>query len=359
MSDKLKVGILGATGMVGQRFVTLLAGHPWFEVTCLAASPRSAGKCYSEAVDGRWKLDYDIPEAVSGLTLQTATDVRTVASQVDFVFSALDMPAEEIKALEFAYAAAGIPVVSNNSAHRWTPEVPVIIPEVNPDHLKLIELQQGMHNWSKGFVVCKPNCSIQSYVPLLAALRQFVPSQVFVATYQAISGAGKLLTEADEIHDNVMPLPGEELKSEREPLKVLGRLNHQGVVPADIRISAHCQRVPVADGHKAVCSVAFNSKPNKSQIIEAWSHWNPVVQELSLPSAPTHPIFYFPEELSARPEVRRDRDMGGGMQIVVGRLRECGLLDWKFDCLSHNTIRGAAGGAILTAELLHAERYLG
>ena len=353
---KLRVGVLGATGMVGQRFITLLDGHPLFHVTAVAASSRSAGRSYQEAVDGRWVMSQEIPQPVRGLTVLAVDALAQVKSEVDFLFSAVDMEKQAILDIENAYAAEDVPVVSNNSAHRWTADVPVLIPEVNPDHLALIETQRRLRKWKRGFVVTKPNCSLQSYVPVLAALSEFGPRQVMVTTFQAISGAGKLLSACPEIQDNVIPLPGEEDKSEREPLKILGRYDGDSIqLNQEIKISAHCQRVPVADGHLAAVSVGFARKPTPQQFLSCLKEWEPEPQKLRLASAP-RPFFIYVEG-DDRPQTRLDRDAGNGMAITVGRLRPCHVLDYRFMALSHNTIRGAAGGAILTAELLHAKGF--
>ena len=353
---RLRAGILGATGMVGQRFVTLLQEHPLFDITLLAASERSAGQSYRQAVSGRWRINEPMPANLADAVVQRVQDVEAIAAQVDFVFCALDLDKGQIQEIENAYAGKGIPVVSNNSAHRWTVDVPMIIPEVNPDHCALIEVQRRNRGWQKGFIAVKPNCSLQSYVPALAALREFEPQQVFVTTLQAISGSGRTLLQAPEIADNIIPLPGEEEKSEREPLKILGSLGSAGVTPAPLRISAHCNRVAAEDGHMAVVSVQFGKKPSVQQIRDAWAKWNPEPQALGLPSAPRPCLIYVEGE--DRPQTRLDRDNGKGMAISVGRLRPCSLLDFRFMALSHNTIRGAAGGAILTAELLHQRGYL-
>lgn len=353
--NRLKVGILGATGMVGQRFVTLLNDHPWFEVVALAASARSAGKTYQEAVAGRWLMTDPIPENVASLTVREVNEIEAMKKEVDFVFCALDMDKQAIRDLEESYAAADIPVVSNNSAHRWTPDIPMIIPEVNGDHLALIELQRKNRGWNKGFIVTKPNCSIQSYVPVLDALKEWEPQKIFVTTLQAISGSGKMLDASPDIQDNVIPLPGEEEKSEREPLKIFGHLQDGSIQNSDLVITAHCNRVAANDGHMAVLSVGFKKKPTHDQILEAWRNYHPETEELALPSAPVPCLRYLEED--DRPQTRLDRDYGKGMGISIGRLRDCSLLDYRFMALSHNTIRGAAGGAILTAELLHKKGY--
>ena len=354
---KFRVGVLGATGMVGQRLVTLLAAHPWFETVLVAASARSAGRTYAQAVAGRWRIAEAMPQALSSLAVYDVEDVDRSAAQVDFVFCALDLDTTEVRRLENAYAARGIPVISNNSAHRWSADVPMIIPEVNPAHLALIDVQRKNRGWGRGFVVVKPNCSLQSYVPAVAALREFSPEALFVTMYQAISGSGKTLETAPEIIDNIIPLPGEEDKSEKEPLKILGAFTGSEIANAGLKITAHCNRVPCADGHLAVVSVKFAKRPTPEQVLEAWRSWLPEPQKAELPSAPQPCIVYV--DGADRPQTRLDRMTGSGMAIVVGRLRECRLLDYRFMALSHNTIRGAAGGAILTAELLVEKGYIG
>ncbi len=358
MAGKLKAGILGATGMVGQRFITLLADHPWFEITALAASERSAGKTYEEAVGSRWKLDIAMPECVKKMVVMNVSDIAAVGEKVDFVFSAVDMTKDEIRKIEEAYAKAEIPVVSNNSAHRWTEDVPMIIPEINPEHLDIIESQKKRLGTKKGFVAVKPNCSIQSYTPALFALKEFKPSKVVVSTYQAISGAGKTFADWPEMNDNVIPyIGGEEEKSEQEPLKVFGKIEGDRIVKADGPvISAQCIRVPVSNGHLATVSVSFEKKPTKEEILERWNSFKPVTDELGLPSAPGKFIKYFEED--NRPQTGLDRDYERGMGVTLGRLREDTLFDYKFVGLSHNTLRGAAGGAVLMAELLKAKGYL-
>ncbi len=356
--QKWKVGVIGATGMVGQRFVTLLENHPWFEVSALAASARSAGQTYQEAVGSRWAFDWPIPAYASRMTVLDAADVEAVSSRVDFLFCAVDMPKEQIRALEDAYAKTETPVVSNNSAHRGTPDVPMIIPELNPQHAGVIEAQRRRLGTRTGFVTVKPNCSIQSYVPALTALRRFGPEKVVVSTYQAISGAGKTFRRWPEMLDNVIPyISGEEEKSEQEPLKIWGRLENGRIVPADdVTISAHCVRVAVADGHLATCWVSFREKAEREEIIEAWKSFEGEPQRLSLPSAPKPFLRYFEEP--DRPQTRLDRDFERGMAISLGRLRGDSLFDWRFVGLSHNTLRGAAGGAVLIAELLCAKGYI-
>ncbi|QMV39826.1 aspartate-semialdehyde dehydrogenase [Cohnella cholangitidis] len=358
MSAKLKVGIVGGTGMVGQRFVQLLDQHPWFQVTTIAASAGSAGKTYEEAVQGRWKLTGTIPEDVKKIVVLDASKVEEVASQVDFIFCAVDMKKDKIKALEEAYAKTGTPVVSNNSAHRWTPDVPMVIPEINPSHLEVIAAQRKRLGTSTGFIAVKPNCSIQSYVPALHALLDFKPTQVVASTYQAISGAGKNFTDWPEMLDNVIPyIGGEEEKSEQEPLRIWGSVADGQIVKASAPlITTQCIRVPVTDGHLATVFVSFENKPSKEEILQRWSQYKGRPQELGLPSAPKQFITYFEEE--NRPQTKLDRDIERGMGVSAGRLREDSLYDYKFVGLSHNTLRGAAGGAVLIAELLKAEGYI-
>lgn len=344
--------------MVGQRFITLLANHPWFEVVAVAASPRSAGKLYKEAVADRWLIDTPLPSSVEKLTVYAVeNDFEKIASQVSFVFCALDMEKEDIRRIENAYASRDIPVVSNNFAHRWTEDVPIMMPEINADHIQLIDVQRKNRGWKKGFIVVKPNCSIQSYVPLITPLMQFKPVKMMVTTQQAVSGAGKTLTTWPEMDDNVIPfIGGEEEKSEREPLKVWGKIGEQKLVLAtEPVISATCIRVPVNDGHMSAVSIAFAQKPTREQILAAWKNFSPLT-DLHLPSAPKPFITFFEED--NRPQTRLDRDIGNGMGIAAGRLRPDPILHWKFIGLSHNTIRGAAGGAILTAELLKTKGYI-
>ena len=358
MKNKLRVGIVGATGMVGQRFVTLLAEHPWFRVEVLAASERSAGKQYTEAVGGRWAMSVPVPRAIGKLVVQNAADVAGVSRGVDFIFCAVDMPKAETRELEERYARAETPVVSNNSAHRFTPDVPMLLPEVNAGHLAALGAQKRRLGTNRGFIVVKPNCSIQSYVPALHAVREFGPQKVFVCTYQAISGAGKTFRDWPEMVDNVIPfIGGEEEKSEIEPLKVWGEVRDGQIVSAaGPTITSQCIRVPVSDGHLAAVFVSFARKPSREKILELWRAFRGRPQELELPSAPRPFLTYFEED--NRPQTRLDRDAGGGMGITVGRLREDRILDYRFVCLSHNTLRGAAGGAVLTAELLQAEGHL-
>lgn len=353
-----KVGIIGATGMVGQRFATLLDGHPWFQVVALAASPRSAGKTYETAVGSRWAMTIPMPSAMKNMVMLDAqADIEKIASMVDFVFCAVDMKKEEIRALEEAYAKAECPVVSNNSAHRFTPDVPMIIPEVNPEHLDVIESQKKRLGTKKGFIAVKSNCSIQSYVPALSPLRAYGIKQVLACTYQAISGAGKTFQTWPEMVDNVIPfIGGEEEKSEKEPLKVWGRVEGDQIVSVTSPlITTQCLRVPVSDGHTAAVFVSFDKKPSKEEILTAWQTFAGVPQELQLPSAPKQFIHYFEED--NRPQAKIDRNLENGMAVSVGRLREDSLFDYKFVCLSHNTLRGAAGGAVLLAELLAAKGY--
>ena len=357
--EKLKCGVLGATGMVGQRFITLLNNHPWFDVVAVAASPRSAGKTYKEAVEGRWFSKNPIPDNVANLIVTDVANIEEIKEKIDFVFSAIELSKEEIREYENKYAENDIPVVSNNSAHRWTKDVPMIIPEINPHHIKMIDIQRKNHNWNKGFVVVKPNCSLQSYLPAIAPLLKFNPTEMIVNTMQAISGAGKTFETFPEIEDNVIPfIGGEEEKSEKEPLKILGKIeNNEFVDYAGIKISAHCNRVPASDGHMATVSVKFENKPTKEEILEIWKNYKPEPQQLGLPSAPD-PVLIYKEE-DDRPQTKLDRDAGNGMAITIGRLRGGNVFDFRFVAISHNTIRGAAGGAILVAELLKAKGYLG
>lgn len=358
MDNKLRVGIVGGTGMVGQRFLILLENHPYFEVKVIAASSRSAGQTYEKAVEGRWKMTTPIPESAKGLIIKDAANVEEVASEVDFVFCAVDMKKDEIKALEEAYAKTETPVVSNNSAHRWTPDVPMVIPEINDSHLEIISAQRKRLGTTKGFIAVKPNCSIQSYVPMLSALLDFEPTTVVASTYQAISGAGKTFTEWPDMMDNVIPyIGGEEEKSEQEPLRIWGTIENGEIIKAQTPvITTQCIRVPVLDGHLATVFVSFKKKPTKEQILEAWKNYKGKPQDLDLPSAPKQFITYFEED--NRPQTHLDRDLEKGMGISVGRLREDTVYDYKFVGLSHNTVRGAAGGAVLIAELLKAEGYI-
>ena len=358
MEQKLRVGILGATGMVGQRFISLLENHPWFEVVTLAASPRSAGKTYEEAVGGRWKMDTPMPEAVKKLVVMNVNDVEHVASTVDFVFSAVDMSKDEIKAIEEAYAKTETPVVSNNSAHRWTPDVPMVVPEINPEHFDVIEFQKKRLGTKRGFIAVKPNCSIQSYAPVLTAWKEFEPYEVVATTYQAISGAGKTFKDWPEMEGNIIPyIGGEEEKSEQEPLRIWGEIKDGVIVKAsEPKITCQCIRVPVLNGHTAAVFVKFRKKPTKEQLIEKLENFKGLPQELNLPSAPKQFIRYMTED--NRPQVTLDVNYENGMGINVGRLREDTIYDWKFVGLSHNTVRGAAGGAVLCAETLVAKKYI-
>ncbi len=358
LNEKLKVGILGATGMVGQRFISLLENHPWFEVVTVAASPRSAGRTYEEAVGDRWKMTTPMPEGVKKLIVKNVNEIEEVAASVDFVFSAVDMTKEEIRAIEDAYAKTETPVVSNNSAHRWTPDVPMVVPELNPEHFAIISEQKKRLGTTRGFVAVKPNCSIQSYTPMLHALREFEPTTVVATTYQAISGAGKTFKDWPEMIDNVIPyIGGEEEKSEQEPLRIWGHIENGVIVKAESPIiTTQCIRVPVADGHTAAVFVSFKKKPTKEQILKAWKEFKGLPQELELPSAPKQFITYFEED--NRPQAHLDRDTENGMGVCAGRLREDTVYDYKFVGLSHNTKRGAAGGAVLSAELLVAQGYI-
>ena len=358
MEQKLKVGILGATGMVGQRFISLLENHPWFEVTAVAASPRSAGKTYEEAVGGRWKMKTPMPEAVKSLVVMNVNEVEKVAAGVDFVFSAVDMSKEEIRAIEDAYAKTETPVVSNNSAHRWTPDVPMVVPEINPEHFEVIHAQRERLGTKRGFVAVKPNCSIQSYAPALFALKEFGPKEVIATTYQAISGAGKTFKDWPEMVENVIPyIGGEEEKSEQEPLRLFGKVVDGKIEKAALPvITTQCVRVPVLDGHTAAVFVKFDKKPTKEEIIDRWVNFKGLPQELELPSAPKQFIQYMEED--NRPQVKLDVDFENGMGVSMGRLREDTVYDYKFIGLSHNTVRGAAGGAVLCAELLTAQGYI-
>ncbi len=354
---KKRVGIIGATGMVGQRFLTLLENHPYFDVSVLAASARSAGQRYEDAVGSRWKMSSPIPEEYKSMIIIDAQKIDEIAPLVDFVFCAVDMKKDEIKALEEAYAKAEIPVVSNNSANRFTPDVPMVIPEVNPEHLEIIEAQKKRLGTKKGFIAVKPNCSIQSYVPALTPLLEFEPYEIVATTYQAISGAGKTFAEWEEMIDNVIPyIGGEEEKSEQEPLKVWGAVKNGEIVKATSPvITTQCIRVPVTDGHTAAVFVKFRNKPTKEQILSAWKNFKGEPQYLELPHAPLQFITYFEED--NRPQARLDRDIYNGMGVSVGRLREDHVYDYKFVGLSHNTLRGAAGGAVLIAELLYKKGY--
>ena len=362
MDKKLRVGILGGTGMVGQRFISLLENHPWFEVVAIAASPRSAGKTYEEAIGGRWKMTTPMPEAVKKIVVQDVSDVENVASKVDFVFSAVDMTKDEIKKIEEEYAKTETPVVSNNSAHRWTPDVPMVVPELNPEHLEVIADQKKRLGTTRGFIVVKPNCSIQSYTPALHALKKagYEPKTVVATTYQAISGAGKTFKDWPEMEHNIIPfIGGEEEKSEQEPLRIWGHVENGQIVKAEGPvITTQCIRVPVQDGHTAAVFMTFEEgkKPSKEEIIRVWREFSGMPQELGLPNAPKHFIQYLEED--NRPQVSLDVNYENGFGVSLGRLREDTVFDYKFVGLSHNTIRGAAGGAVLIAELLKAKGYI-
>ncbi len=358
MSEKLKAGILGATGMVGQRFVTLLANHPWFEISVLAASERSAGKTYEEAIGDKWKMDTPMPETVKNMKVLNMAEIAAVTDQADFVFSAVNMSKEEIRAIEEEYAKTETPVVSNNSAHRWTLDVPMVIPEINPEHFAVIESQRKRLGTQRGFIAVKPNCSIQSYTPCLAAWKDFEPTKVVVSTYQAISGAGKTFKDWPEMMGNIIPyISGEEEKSELEPLKVFGHIENGEIVKADSPvISAQCIRVPVLNGHTATVSCDFAKKPSKEELIERLVNFSGEPQRLGLPSAPKQFIQYLEED--NRPQVQLDVNYEKGMGVSIGRLRRDNIFDWKFVGLSHNTLRGAAGGAVECAEMLKALGYI-
>lgn len=358
MSEKLRVGILGGTGMVGQRFISLLENHPWFEVVTIAASERSAGKTYEEAVGGRWKMTSPMPEAVKNIIVMNVKEVEKVAASVDFVFSAVDMSKEEIKAIEEAYAKTETPVVSNNSAHRWTPDVPMVVPEINPEHFEVIESQKKRLGTTRGFIAVKPNCSIQSYAPVLTAWKEFEPYEVVATTYQAISGAGKTFKEWPEMVENIIPyIGGEEEKSEQEPLRIWGHIENGEIVKAqEPKITCQCIRVPVLNGHTAAVFVKFRKQPTKEQLIDRLVNFKGYPQEMKLPSAPEQFIRYMEED--NRPQVQLDVDYERGMGVSVGRIRKDSVYDWKFVGLSHNTVRGAAGGAVLCAETLKAKGYI-
>lgn len=358
MNRKLKVAILGGTGMVGQRFISLLENHPWFEVTTIAASPRSAGMTYEEAAGNRWKIENPMPDAVKDIVVKDVSNVSDVVKDVDFVFSAVNMSKDEIKKIEEEYAKTETPVVSNNSAHRWTPDVPMVVPELNPEHLEIIEAQKKRLGTKRGFIVVKPNCSIQAYTPALHALREFEPTEVVACTYQAISGAGKTFKEWPEMVGNVIPfISGEEEKSEQEPLKIWGTVENGTIKKAELPvITTQCVRVPVLNGHTAAVFVNFKNKPSKEEIIEKWRNFKGLPQELQLPSAPKQFIQYRDED--DRPQVRLDVDYENGMGVTMGRLREDKIYDYKFIGLAHNTKRGAAGGAVLIAELLAKQGYI-
>ena len=358
--EKFRVGIIGATGMVGQRFVLLTANHPWFTPVVLAASAHSAGKTYAQAIEGKWHMAEPIPESVKSMIVMDAeADAEEIARQVDFVFCAVNMKKDEIKALEEKYAKLECPVVSNNSAHRHTPDVPMVVPEINADHIRIIDAQRKRLGTKRGFIAVKSNCSLQSYVPALHPLMKYGVEQALVCTYQAISGAGRTFETWPEMIDNVIPyIGGEEDKSEREPLKIWGHIENGAIVNASAPvITAQCLRVPVSDGHTAAVFVSFENKPSKEEILKAWAEFSGEPQALKLPSAPAQFIHYFEED--NRPQAKLDRNLENGMAVSVGRLRDDILFDYKFVCLSHNTLRGAAGGAVLMAELLAAKGYFG
>lgn len=360
MKMDFKVGIVGATGMVGQRFITLLDKHPWFHITALAASAKSAGKTYKEAVEGRWAMTTPMPSSVGNMVVYDATaDIDKITEMVDFVFCAVDMKKDEIRALEEAYAKRECPVMSNNSAHRGTEDVPMIIPEINAQHAEIIKAQRARLGTKKGFVAVKSNCSLQSYVPAVHPLMKFGVTKVLATTYQAISGAGKTFERWPEMIDNVIPfIGGEEEKSEKEPLKIWGHIEDGKIVPATApSITTQCIRVPVSDGHTAAVFVSFEHKPTKEEILKCWAEFSGEPQKLNLPSAPKQFLHYFTED--DRPQAKLDRNLEGGMAVSIGRLRPDTQYDYKFVCLSHNTLRGAAGGAVLMAELLAAKGYLG
>ncbi len=358
MDQKLKVGILGATGMVGQRFIALLEDHPWFEVVKVAASPRSAGMTYEEAAGNRWKMQTPMPEPVKKLVVENVNEVEKTASGVDFVFSAVDMSKDEIKAIEEAYAKTETPVVSNNSAHRWTPDVPMVVPEINAGHFDVIKDQRKRLGTDRGFIAVKPNCSIQSYAPCIAAWKEFGPKELVVTTYQAISGAGKTFADWPDMVENIIPyIGGEEEKSEQEPLRILGRIENGEIVKAELpKITCQCIRVPVLDGHTAAVFINFEKKPSREELIDRLVNFRGFPQEAGLPSAPGQFIRYMEED--NRPQVTLDVGYEKGMGVTVGRLREDSMFDYKFVGLSHNTVRGAAGGAVLCAEALAAKGYI-
>jgi len=362
MEKKYKVGILGATGMVGQNYIRLLENHPWFDVVYLAASANSAGKDYATAVKGRWQMSTNIPENVKSIMVEDVADIGKAKEKCDFVFSAFEIPDKQvIKETEEKYAEAGLPVISNASANRWTEDVPMLIPEINHEHLAIIPEQQKNHGWDKGFILVKPNCSLQSYLTPIFALNKagYPVEKIFITTLQAVSGAGYPGVPSLDMIDNVVPfIGGEEEKTEEEPLKILGDIvDGKFVSVKDLEISAHCTRVPVSDGHLACVNIKFKDKvPTEDEIIKIWREFKSVPQELDLPFAPKNPIIYREEE--NRPQPKKDRDQDKAMSVSVGRLRKCKIFDYKFTALSHNTVRGAAGGAILNAELLVAKGYI-
>lgn len=357
MAKKYNVGIVGATGMVGQRFVTLLSNHPWFTITALAASKRSAGKTYGACVEGRWAMKEALPEDIAAMTVLDAEDIAAIKEKVDFVFCAISLDKAATRELEEAYAKAEIPVVSNNSAHRKTEDVPMLIPEANDHHLAIIESQKKRLGTKRGFIAVKPNCSIQTYVPVLEPLRDFGVTKILACTYQAISGAGKTFESWPEMVDNVIPyIGGEEQKSEEEPLKIWGEIKDGKIVDdTSVSITTQCIRVPASDGHMAAVFVSFDKKPTMEEMKKRWAEFSGAPQDLDLPSAPNPFLIYFEED--DRPQTKLDRDAGNGMAVTIGRLREDTQYDYKFVCLSHNTLRGAAGGGLLTAELLAAKGY--
>lgn len=356
---RYRVGILGATGMVGQRFVTLLKEHPWFSISVVAASSRSAGKTYEEAVQKKWVMEVPIPKDVKSLVIKDAVeDIKEICDEVDFVFCAVDMSKEDIRSLEESYAKMDCPVISNNSAHRFTPDVPMVIPEINPEHIKIIESQRKRLGVKRGFIAVKSNCSLQCYVPAVHPLMSLGVKNILACTYQAVSGAGKTLDSWTDMNDNIIPfIKGEEEKSEKEPLKIWGRIEGEKIVNADFpNITSQCIRVPVSNGHMAAVFVSFENKPDVDNIIKIWENYEGLPQRMKLPFAPKNFLHYFKDV--DRPQIKLDRELEGGMAVSVGRLREDSQYDIKFICMSHNTIRGAAGGAILMAELLCHEGYI-
>ena len=362
MAKKFKVGVLGATGMVGQNYIRLLENHPWLDVVYVAASANSAGVSYGESVKGRWQMQTPVPISVAGLTVEDVASIEKAKEVCDFVFSAFEMPDKElIKETEKKYAEAGLPVVSNASAHRWTDDVPMLIPEINADHAEIIKIQQANHDWNKGFIAVKPNCSLQSYLTPIHALEAagYEIEKIMITTMQAVSGAGYPGVPSLDIIDNIVPfIGGEEEKTEKEPLKILGKITDGKFVDRDgLKISATCTRVPVTDGHTATVNILFkDKKPTREQILEIWKNFKSTPQELELPFAPVQPIRYSEED--NRPQPKKDRDADKGMAVTVGRLRPCNVFDFKFVALSHNTVRGAAGGGILNAELLVKKGYI-
>jgi aspartate-semialdehyde dehydrogenase len=362
MEKRYKVGILGATGMVGQNYIRLLEDHPWFEISAVLASPRSAGKNFEEAVKGRWQMPTPIPNKIAKLKVKDVSKIEEVKDECDFVFSCFEMDDKElIKKYEEEYAKAGLAVVSNASAHRWTEDVPMLLPEINHSHTEILKEQKAKRGFDKGFIAVKPNCSLQSYMTPIFALEEagYEVESLIITTLQAVSGAGYPGVPSLDMVDNVVPfIGGEESKSEKEPLKILGKVEGGKLINRDdLKISATCTRVPVVDGHTAIVSLKFkNKKPTKEQILEIWEEFKSVPQEMDLPFAPVQPIIYSDED--NRPQPRKDRDNDKGMAVTIGRLRECEVMDYKFVALSHNTVRGAAGGGILNAELLVAKREI-